>query len=196
VLTQPAFLAVHAASDATSPVRRGKVVRERLLCQPLPPPPPGALAGQVVNDPGLPARRLFELHARDPRCAQCHSLMDPIGFAFEGYDAVGRFRQMDAGRPVDASGMIVGLQGGDVAVEGAIDLSQRLAGSDDVQRCLAVQLFRYAMGRLEAPEDQPALDDVVGAFRTRGLDVRELMVALTQTAAFRTRPWAPEETDP
>jgi hypothetical protein len=59
-----------------------------------------------------------------------------------------------------------------------------------------VQLFRYAMGRLEAPEDQAALDDVVRAFRARGLDVRELMVALTQTPAFRTRPRAPEEVGP
>src|SRR4029078_1276246 len=108
VLTQGSFLAEHAKADQTSPWLRGNFVPATLLCDPPPPPPPDIVVMPPTVDPRLSTRQRFAQHTADQRCASRHAEMDPSGFAFEHYDAAGRWRDIDGGQPVDASGMLTG----------------------------------------------------------------------------------------
>ena len=110
MLTQGSLLASHAHRNQTSPVHRGIVVRENMLCQPLDPPP---LDVNVTPPPPTPAtttRERFANHEADPMCAGCHVMIDPIGLAFEHYDAIGAWRTTDGPSAVDASGEIIRLK--------------------------------------------------------------------------------------
>src|SRR4051794_26047002 len=138
MLTQGSFLAVHAKANQTSPVLRGKFVRAQLLCTPPPPPPPSIVVSPPVVDPRLPTRQRFAQHTADAFCASCHTLMDPIGFAFESYDPIGRWRNTDADVPVDATGALTGTDV-DGPLDGVPSLAAKLAGSAEVGTCAATQ---------------------------------------------------------
>jgi hypothetical protein len=191
LLTQAGFLAVHALPDQSSPVHRGKLVREQILCQPMPPQPPGLMVTPPEVDPRRPTRERFAQHASDPQCAGCHLLMDPIGFGFERYDGLGRFRSSDGGAAVDDRGEVTAADGSGFSFRGARELGEKLAASAQVQQCLATQWYRFAFGRLEGPGDQCSLREVQAAFAgSPGVqgDLGELLVALTRSEAFRHRP--------
>src|SRR5262249_17480169 len=144
ILTQGAFLAAHAHTNQTSPVHRGIIVRENILCQPIPPPPPTVNVAPLPPVMGKPPRDRFVAPESDPNCAQCHKMMDPIGLAFENYDAIGAYRTEDQGIPIDATGQIVG--GTDVLAgtfDGVIELSSKLGSSRQVSDCVANQWFRF-----------------------------------------------------
>ena len=188
VLTRGAWLAVHAHPEITSPVHRGRFVRERLLCQRVGSPPGELVIAPLVFDPTLTQRERLAEHTQNPSCAGCHQLMDPIGFVFEGYDAIGRWRtEDDTGAPVDTSGELIGTADADGPLDGALALIDRLADSRQVHRCFATQWLRFALGRTEAPEDQASLASIDQAFADSGLDIRELIVGLTVTDSFRYR---------
>ncbi len=188
LLTQASILALTAKPDQSSPVQRGAFVRERLLCQTLPEPPPGVDTTPPQVDPTLPTRERYEQHAIDPTCASCHDLIDPIGFGLEHYDALGRFRAEDGGRPVDARGTIAGLDDGDVDFDGAIELSSVLADQQEVRACFVQQWFTYAHGRAPTAVDDCSTEQLRTTFADGDHDIQQLLVALTQTAAFRFRP--------
>ena len=103
ILTQPGLMAALAREDRTSFVRRGAMVREGLFCQDVPPPPPGVNDSEAEIPATASAKERAEQHRRSPDCASCHNLFDPIGFAFENFDAVGRYRTMDGTKPVDSA---------------------------------------------------------------------------------------------
>jgi len=145
MLTQGAFLAVHAKANQTSPTLRGKFIRERLFCDPPPPPPPNLVVTPPTVDPRLSTRQRFAQHTADTSCASCHQLMDPVGFLFEHYDAIGRWRDVDGGQPVDSTGYLVGTDV-DGNLDGVPALTQALLQSDEVRSCVARQWFRYAFG--------------------------------------------------
>ena len=182
-----AILATHARANSTSPVHRGKLVRERLLCQPLPPPPPGVVAQPPPLDPSLTARDRYEQHASDPACASCHERMDPIGFALEHFDGVGRWRADEQGLAIDDSGAIVESPHTDGTFIGLAGLSAQLATSPDVKACFARQWLRWAYG---VDEDDPRMAclaaEVEAEFATHGV-IEELVVALTASVHFRFR---------
>jgi hypothetical protein len=187
LLTQPALLALLGKSDQSDPIHRGLFVRTRLLCQQLPPPPDDVDTTPPDLAPGLTTRERFDMHRDEPRCAGCHTLIDPIGYGFEGYDAIGRFRTMEEGRAIDASGEVVA--GGDASgtFDGLIELTDQLAASDTVRSCVARQWFRFAAGRVETTEDECSLDDLDRRFAESGYDLRELMVAVATTDSFTHR---------
>jgi hypothetical protein len=166
LLTRAAFLARHAHATENSWVHRGKVVRERFLCGSLPPPPPIADDSPINDDSRL----------NDPTCSGCHLLMDPIGVGFEGYDPVGTFVGGSA------PGRIEGID--DPAFDGAIELSERLAASVEVQDCFAVQMFGYANRRATEGEDACALEAVSTRFAESEGDIVELVVALATADVF------------
>jgi len=186
LLTQGSFLAIHAKFDQTSPVTRGKFVRERLFCT-SPPPPPANLAIHAPDlDPRLTTRQRFEQHSTDPFCASCHHLMDPIGLGLESFDGAGAWRETESGQPVDSSGELDGTDV-DGTFHGARELEDRLATSAQVERCAMLQWFHFAAGRSDAPDDACTLDSLTDDFHRSGGDLRALMLSLTQTDAFLYR---------
>lgn len=187
LLTQGAFLVTHSDYLRTSPVQRGRFVRERLLCQQVPQPPDDVSTDLPKLSPDATARELFAAHTADPSCATCHELMDPIGYGFEHYDAMGAWRTSEEGRPVDANGELVATAEDDGTFVGAVDLAQRLSTSDEVRHCYATQWFRFASGREETEEDACNLSLLRGGITHSRGDVRELLVQLTQTDGFLNR---------
>ena len=146
LLTQGAINAAHATPTASSPIHRGVVVRERLMCQELPPPPASLDTSPPPVDPGLSTRERYTQHSSEEACKGCHELIDGIGFGLEHYDAIGRYRELDGEHPVDASGEIVRSQAIDGAFEGAGQLQEALANGDEVQACYAQLWMEYSLG--------------------------------------------------
>jgi hypothetical protein len=195
LLTQPALMAMLAHSDQSGPVQRGVWVRERLLCLDVPPPPPNLNPVAPDPDPNLTTRERFAVHTSATACASCHRMIDGTGFGFENYDQLGRYRTVENGIAVNASGEMVAT--GEASVDGpftgVLELSQRLAVSERAQRCFSTNWYRYAMGRVETEADGCSLQDVQKKFAATGGQFKELLVALTLTEAFRYRPATPEE---
>ena len=190
-MTQGSLLSRHAKADQTSPIHRGKFIRERFFCTTPPPPPPDLVVSPPRLDPRKTTRERFAEHRADPGCRSCHELLDPLGYAFEHYDAVGAYRTSESGLPVDASGEIVGTDV-DGAIDGVSDLAERLASSEQVRACVVSQWFRFAYGRAETEGDACTLDKLQHAFAASDGDLRELLVQLTQTNLFLRPAPAPE----
>jgi hypothetical protein len=187
VLTQPSVLTAMANPDETSPILRGLLVRERLFCQSLPSPPADIPPLPEPTATTTTRQRLEEQHV-SPECAGCHELIDPIGFTFERYDAIGRLRATDNGYPIDDAGYVAGTPSSDAELTGAIELAQHLAQSEDVRRCIGKQWFRYAFARLERGDDDGcSLDATHQQFEASGWDLRELLIALVRSDAFLFR---------
>jgi hypothetical protein len=186
ILTAGGLMASYASGGNTSPTKRGKFVREALLCQTLPPPPPNANPVPPVAKPNQTRRQAMLNHATDPTCAACHQIMDQIGFALEGFDSAGAWQTTDNGQPVDSSGAIVGT---DVAgnFNGPVELGAKLAASDDVVKCAATQWFRFAFGRNPGATDGDtcAVTQLHDALKQGG--VMALVKAVPQTAPFMYR---------
>jgi hypothetical protein len=185
LLTEAGLLTRTAHDDSNSPTRRGKFVRESFMCQSPPPPPPGIPPLPSLKT-GQTARERYQQHVANATCAACHTLMDPIGFGFENYDPIGKYRSMDGGKPVDASGEILQSEDLNGKFDGVVELSKMLAGSNNVRTCLTKQWFRYALGRSEDTGDAASIKTAVDAFAPTG-DVRELIVATTKSDSFRSR---------
>ncbi len=197
ILTQASLLARQAHADQTSPVHRGKLVREAILCQPIAPPPPGVSTAVPEPSPDATTRERFAEHDSDPTCASCHRLMDPIGLGFENYDPIGAYRTMEGTLPIDATGELVETEDIDGTFDGAVDLAATLSQSDEVRECVARQWFRFATRRIEGPLDACSVSRVFGAFVDSDFDIRSLMTAIVTTDAFRYRRITPtaEETE-
>lgn len=182
VLTTGAFLAMNAHPTETSPTLRGKFVRERVLCQTVPPPPDNV--NLDLSDPTSAPRTLrerLEQHRENPECAACHADMDPPGMLFEHFDSVGVWREEEPGGPVDSSGDLDGTP-----LDDARDLAIVLAEDPRVPACMVKQLFRHASGRLEVASEARALRSLTEHFEASGYRFRELLLALATSEAFRT----------
>ena len=188
ILGQAAFLATQATPTDSSPVLRGLFVRQRLLCQPVSDPPDDLVIVVPDPDPDLTTRERYAAHTEDPTCFSCHQYMDSIGFGFEEYDAVGHFRTHENGHPIDASGEITFTQDIDGEFYGLDGLTSALAESQQVRECVADQWFRYAFARFEDETDTCSSQVLYDSLHESGGDLRELLVALTTTRAFRFRP--------
>jgi hypothetical protein len=191
VLALGGVLTTFARPDSTSPVLRGKLVRERVLCQPLQPPPPGIIVQPPPVDPTLSVRQRYAAHSAKQPCQSCHRLIDPIGFAFEHFDGVGRYRELDGDHPVDASGQIVDSVSTDAHFDNAAQLTQILGASDEVARCFALQWFRFACGVAENADLSCALEQVQQSFQQSGGKLSELLLSTVRLAHFVRRTAAP-----
>lgn len=185
-LTQGGLMAVQAKVNQSSPIHRGKFVRERLLCQFIPPPPDNVDITPPEVDQSLPTRERFQQHSDDPLCSGCHHLMDPIGFGFEHFDGIGKWRDEEAGQPIDASGEIIAAKVTGT-FDGVPELAAMLVDSPEVEACMTRQWFRFAYGRGETNKDECILDELEDAFSKSGRNIQDLLVALTQTDAFMYR---------
>jgi hypothetical protein len=183
ILSQGGFIAAISASEATSPIHRGKIVFERFLCGVVPPPLPDA-ADQVqeVKGPATARQRLAYLTST-PACAPCHRLMNPIGLALENYDGIGRWRTRDEGLPIDPSGELLGTDV-DGPLAGPGDLARRIAASGKARGCMAATWFRFTHGRSERPADACALGELERAYAASDASARELLLALVRADGF------------
>ncbi len=190
LLTQPGMMALLSHSDQSAPVIRGVFVRERILCEPVPPPPPDVNAVAPDPDPSATTRERFRQHTEQDACSGCHKLIDGIGFGFERYDQLGRYRAVENGLDVDESGEVVAMleEGLDGPFAGAVELSERIAQSPKARDCLVSNWYRYTFGRQEQAEDSCSVAQVQERFRASEGNLKELLVALTQTDAFLYRP--------
>lgn len=186
ILSLPALLAVLAKPAESSPIYRGKFVREALLCQSLPAPPPNIPKPPDVEQ-GVSTRERLSQHEVDPACSGCHQLMDPIGFGLENFDAIGRYRSQDSGATIDGRGELRATRDVNGAFQGARALGERLAGSTEVQECMTRQWFRYALARFERDVDACTLQKLSSGFARAGADLRVLPELLVTQAAFLTR---------
>ncbi len=184
ILTHPAVLTMLASSATSSPVKRGYWLRSRVLCTALPPPPDGIPTPEEVAD--LSTRELFERHAADPACSGCHSLIDGLGFGLEHFDGVGRYRTMDDGFAVDATGEIIGTDDMDGPFSGAVELATRLGQSRHLQRCAATEWLSYALGDDDMDDHACTTARLQEVLEESDGDLIELMVALATTNAFRS----------
>jgi hypothetical protein len=183
-LGQASFLALNAHATGTSPTYRGKFIQEMLRCVNIPPPP--------MNVPPLPddanaatetMRQKLEMHRSVDPCRTCHAIMDPMGLAFENFDAMGTFRTMDVGQMIDPSGDLDGQP-----FAGPRELETLLRNDAKVGECAARNLYRYALGHVEGAEgnEAPAINQIVTAFSGSQFQFTSLVQAIVTSPAFST----------
>lgn len=181
ILTLGAFLTMNAHPTETSPTLRGKYIRERLLCDLVPPPPPG-VSTDIPPPTGEPRtlRERLEAHRARPDCAACHVVIDPPGYLFEGFDSIGRVRTHDHGFPVDTSGDLDGAP-----LANGRELGEVLASDPRVSVCITRQLFRHVHGRLERDGEEAAIRALAADFLAGGSRFLDLLLAFVTSDAFR-----------
>jgi hypothetical protein len=179
LLRRGGFLASHAHPTHPSPVQRGVFVLDRLLCTELGPPPAGAnVTPPVPSEAGAQTnRQVVDERTSGGSCVGCHSLINPIGYALETFDTVGRLRSDDFGLPIDDNGRVFGAD-----VHGAQGLVDELSTGTRVQRCAVRKLLVSAWGTLEADE-ACLVDDIIKTSRSTG--VRDLLFAIATHDSFR-----------
>lgn len=184
LITLPAVQAALAHADLTSPSRRGMVVMANLLCAPPPPPPPGVSPTLPPAEPGATLRQRLAAHFEDPTCAGCHRMMDGIGFTFEHYDELGRYRSEESpGVPIDASSDFH-IAGHPIVVDDAIGMMGELAPRWDVATCFASQWIRFATGVGENEDAVCLIDEMGLAGRSDG-GIREMILTYVESEWFR-----------
>jgi mono/diheme cytochrome c family protein len=185
ILTQASILTVTSYPNRTSPVLRGKFLLENILNSPPPPPPPdaGVLDESQVNLNGT-VREQFEAHRNHPQCAGCHVRMDPLGFSFENYDAIGSRRTNEGKFAVDASGQLPDGR----KFKGAADLKTILRDSkDDFAQCLSEKMLTYALGRGLEKYDRAAIREIARRVADREYRFSAMILAIAESAPFQMR---------
>lgn len=184
---QGTFLASHARPAETDIVRRGRFVREHVLCQPVPPPPPNIPAIPPGLDGKTTQRQRLANHIADPVCASCHAAMDSLGLAFENFDPVGAWRTTDSGLPIDASGSVDDVTASKSTFTNASELMTVLAEVPQTSACLSSRMYAYGHGRVPGDADACSIDAITARFRSGGGDFKELVVAIVTSDDFLHR---------
>jgi hypothetical protein len=175
-----AILATQAMPERTSPVLRGLFVDQMLLCKVIPAPPPGVPPLPSGAGTNQTVRQQLNAHVTSPQCAGCHAMMDPIGFGMENFDAIGQYRTLDNGQPIDASGTLDGVTFKDLAgLEAAVRKDAAAAP------CLVSSLYVNALGRSAINLDAAAIGNLTTQFAAAGNRVDQLLVGLVSSDSFR-----------
>ena len=191
LLGKASVLAVTSYTTRTSPTIRGKYLLENILAAPMPAPPPNVPALESSNKEGKPltVREMLELHRANAVCASCHKNMDPLGLSLENFDAIGQWRTTDAGRPIDASGVL--LDG--TKVDGPRELRQALmAKKTQFVTAVTEKLLTYALGRGLEYYDAPAVREIDRSAAADGYRWSSLILATVKSAPFQMRTAAPQ----
>ncbi len=181
IVTHVSFLATHAHPVRSSPTMRGKALRELLLCQPVPPPPPNVDFSALENpkSPFKTTRDRVTFHLKNPVCAGCHRITDPMGLALENFDGVGTYRSEEKGQQIDASGTFDGK-----AFAGAVGLGQALHDNPALTSCLVKRAFSYGSGSAAGNDAQPLLAYFNTRFGEQGYKLPVLLREITTSDAF------------
>jgi hypothetical protein len=181
LLGKAGVLSQFANQKEGSPTLRGKFIREALLCGTIPSPPAG-VSTELPDPPAgvvMTKRERLAKHREDPICAGCHGLMDPLGLTLESFDAIGRYRTMDNGKPIDTSGE---LQGKPVA--SSKELGQAMAQDAAVASCLVRKYYSYATGHEQRQADAVVIDALATSFQQSGYKLRDLVLNVVSHEAF------------
>jgi hypothetical protein len=181
LLGQVSFLALYAHPVSTSATHRGMMVRKRMLCGGIPPPPANVDTSIPEPSPELPTlRERIRSHLEVDSCAGCHSLVDPIGLGLERFDGIGRFRSLESGASIDPSGELDGAFFAD-----AQELSERIIEHPKWAPCVVTTLARFVLSRDEDVLDQENLEGLTAWWAGEGYPIRPLLRALILSPAFR-----------
>jgi len=183
-LTQAAVMTGTVPTNKSNPVLRGSFILNKLLCRKISLPTDPAVLAMVqvpADTTGATARERFSKHSSQQVCHNCHQFLDPIGFALENFDPVGRYRTEENGVTIDASGQIPGADG---PIVGGVELARWLAQTSDAQSCFASHWLEFAYGRTLGQGDQCTRETVDAAFEDGAYNIKEMLLSLTQTDAF------------
>jgi hypothetical protein len=189
VLGLGGVLAAASQSTYASPTLRGRMVRMRLLCNSLNPPPVGVpqLSSQAPNQT---TRQRFTHHVTSATCASCHTLMDPLGYTMGNYDTVGRRRpgDLEMGQPVDTTGDVTqAADGSKTPLKNLADLTQFLAQSQEAEACMSRHWAMYAFGAVSFPQDGCTYDATASAAAAAKYNLQQTLIGLTQVPSFTQR---------
>lgn len=175
------ILSLYAHAVATSPTLRGRFIRERLLCDPVPRPPVGVNTAIPAPSPNaLTLRTRLLAHQQVAYCAGCHRRMDGIGLGLEGFDGLGRVRDLENGIPIDASGDVDGRPFAD-----ALELGQLIRDDPRFAECVVRQAYRVASGHIETTGEAGTIRELYVDFATHGHSLRHLLAAIAVSDGFR-----------
>jgi hypothetical protein len=186
ILGKAAVLAVTSYTTRTSPTVRGKFLLENILAAPVPAPPPNipALEASVPEGKIVPVREMLEAHRANAVCASCHSRMDPLGLSLENFDAIGQWRTTDAGKPIDASGVL--LDG--TKVNGPLALRRALvAQKEQFVRTVTGKLLTYTLGRGIEYYDEPAIRGIVRNAAADDYRWSSIVLGIVKSAPFQMK---------
>jgi hypothetical protein len=187
ILTQLSFLTSHADTDQPHPIKRSDAILRRLFCMDLQVPANVEVPPVADPNPNQTTRERFDVHSQAPCARACHSMLDPIGFAFENYDAIGAYRTKDNNKPVDATGSTMLTTGDSLTFKNAVDLVGQMAKLQSVRDCMTKQWMRYMLGRREVDSEKPTVDTLNDLFAKSDYDLRKLLVGLTRSRSFTHR---------
>lgn len=187
ILTQGSFLLVTSNPTRTSPVKRGLFLLDNILGMPIPPPPPDVPAleenARKAGGKELSLRETLSIHREKPLCSSCHNRMDPLGLAFENFNALGRWREKEKGQFLDTAGRLITGE----SFSNVRELKHVLATgrSDDFYRCFVEKLLTYALGRGLEYYDVQTQDSLVDALRASGGKPSALLRGIVLSAPFQ-----------
>jgi cytochrome c553 len=184
VLTHPYLLATFAYTATSSPIHRGVFLARNVLGQSLRPPPEAFTPLPAELHPELSTRERVALQTRPEACQSCHSMINPLGFTLEHYDAIGRYREKENGRLINATGAYQTRSGGLVKFAGVRDLATFLAGSEEVHAAFVEQLFQNLVKQPVRACGPHTLTDLQQSFARDGFSIRKLMVEIMATSAL------------
>lgn len=187
LLLLPGVLAAGSGPNSTEPMKRGGRLLDRLFCVQAHPPPGLEIPAPPEPLPNSTTRERFTQHRESPVCSACHTLLDPLAFALEAYDPLGKHRTTENGRPIDATGEILYTQDPIGRFADAPELFRKAALTKDVQACFVKQMFEYTFGLPPYDDAAPVLRDAMKRFVESGFDIRELLVALVTSDLFLFR---------
>lgn len=185
VLTHPYLLSSFAYIDGSSPIHRGVLIARSLLGRTLQPPPQAFVPIPASLHPNLTTRQRVALQTKPPACMSCHSMINPLGFTLEKFDAIGRLRTEDNGNPVDATGSYQSRTGATVKFNGVRDLAKFLTESQEAQGAFVEKLFQYMMKQPVQAYGSQAAAQLQAAFANNDFSIRKQMVLTAITAALR-----------
>jgi hypothetical protein len=192
VLGHGSVLTITSTASRTSPVIRGSWILENLLSAPVPAPPPGVetnLDGDGTQVITTSVRQRLEAHRENPSCASCHSVIDPVGFALENFDAIGAWRERDGDSQVDASGTLAD----GTRVVGPESLTAALMSNEELfLTSVTEKLMTYALGRGVEYRDMPAVRAIVRKARSDDAKFSAMILGVVQSAPFRHRAPVPQ----
>ena len=187
ILGHASILASFSDAEDTAPIKRGLMALERVFCQTIPSPPPSLNVVPPPRNPQATTRERFSTHSNSDACAICHIRIDGAGFGFEDMDPIGRFRSLDAGRPVDAAGVLVSQDGQRSSFRGTLELSRIAAKSPDAQRCFVKQAQRFVTGRHENASDSCTIQALESDFAGQEFNLKKLFLSLPLHESFTKR---------